>query len=121
MASSHESPYALLTKVGDRFIVRASRLDWRDSDGGWNFTQGLIHPEFSDDTIVLMVVGELRDDDIWNCYPVPANEAGNLWSSQDLWESDRAAMILTDGEVQSMITNTVNTLRRAFIDLQEKE
>jgi hypothetical protein len=52
---------------------------------------------------------------------VPANEAGNLWSSQDLWESDRAAMILTDGEVQSMITNTVNTLRRAFIDLQEKE
>lgn len=120
-----KSPYALRTNPGDRFVCRAEDLDWRDSDGGWNLTQGLIHPEFPEGSLVLVAVGHLRNlyDDVWDCYIVPAKEAGNLWPSQDLWkeESDRPAAILTDGEVQTAIANSINMLRRAFIELKEKK
>lgn len=118
-----KSPCALRTNPGDRFVIRAADLDWRDSDGGWD-AQGIQTPDGMDeDALVLVTVGELRDDEFWNCYIVPEKEAGNLWPSQGLWaeEGDREATILTDGEVQTAIANSINMLRRSFIESQEKK
>lgn len=78
-----DSPYDLRTKAGDRFIVATP---------------------FSPSVLMEAREVRVRGDDIWNCYPVEG-ASPEQWPNQKLKQD--TPMVLTDGEVQTKIANTI--------------